>query len=176
MVIFLQIVKKSWASTLPLGSNLIYFFLSFQILSFFFFFKVNWINFPPGFIRHITSLCENILSFSQSGKFTGENWELAGGHPMCRAPPFSLQKAPLSRNNSEVLPTAEICIQSCCPRSGILPGAKFSSLLNFWWRYVFLQVQIHEIKVGLFLAFLYPVFYDRKDLWVFSQNSKCQQS
>lgn len=40
-------------------------------------------------------------------------------------------ESPLSRNNSEVLPTAEICIQSCYPRSGILLRAKFSSLLNF---------------------------------------------
>lgn len=62
MVIFLQIVKKSWASTLPLGSNLIYFFsLSFQILSFFFFFFANWINFPQ-VSSDILPVCVKIVS------------------------------------------------------------------------------------------------------------------
>ena len=80
MVIFLQIVKKSWASTLPLGSNLIYFFfLSFQILSFFFFFKLTGLI-SPQVSSDIWPVCVKIFSplanLANSLEKTG-NWLVA---------------------------------------------------------------------------------------------------
>ena len=81
-MIFLQIVKKSWASTLPLGSNLIYFFfLSFQILSFFFFFFFKLTGLiSPQVSSDILPVCVKIFSplanLANSLEKTG-NWLVA---------------------------------------------------------------------------------------------------